>query len=198
MKKNILATNELLAEMNHMLTCVDRARRAIDMGTYKMRTKELREYIEDEDYENVENALKTLKEMEEYLGQVVKALDEKWNKEIGGGSWLDYTDDNNKEGEKTMEKIFESKKVPTDTGQTIDLADVVWVADEAENISNIGLNFDGERWQHAVKLKDGSRWLIYYEFPRDVLVDENGERWEDDGALPWDDVDYIVRANTRD
>ncbi len=98
------------------------------------------------------------------------------------------------------EKIFESKKIPTDAWrESIDLADVVWASDEAENISDIGPCINGETWQQAVKLIDGSRWMLIWEFPENVIpLDDDGARHWDDGLLPWHDTDYITEALTRD
>lgn len=97
-----------------------------------------------------------------------------------------------------MGKIFEAKVVATETGTTINLADVVKIIGTAENISDRGYCANGERWQEEVQLADGTHWLLIWEFPEDVIpVDENGERSEHDDLLPWDDVDYIVRAVER-
>lgn len=76
-----------------MLTLVDSARYDLDGGTYKMRNKKLRVYIDDEDVEYINEVFRTLEEMKGYLTQVVDALNKKRNKEIyGSGSWLDDID----------------------------------------------------------------------------------------------------------
>ena len=76
-------------------------------------------------------------------------------------------------------------------GTPIKYSDIVDWDDRAYNVSMAG-DDEQERWRQYATLKDGRKVAIVWIFPDEVLRDDDGDRFEDDSLLPWDDLDYIA------